>query len=63
MYCIEASYCGVWGKRKEHYHTIFFSCSISKSIAKSKNNDPMMNMRSERAPRITNISVAFIMLR
>jgi hypothetical protein len=36
---------------------------MSKSIAKSKNNDPMMNMRRERAPLITNISVAFIRLR
>jgi len=45
---------------KECYHPIFLSCSISKSIAKSKNNEPMMNMRSESAARMTNISVSFM---
>jgi hypothetical protein len=64
MYCIDVNYWYVRVKKRgEHYHPVFLSCSMSKSIAKSRNSDPMMNMRSERAPRITNISVSFMRLR
>jgi hypothetical protein len=37
---------------EEYYHPIFLSCSISKSIAKSKNIEPVKNRRRERAARI-----------
>jgi hypothetical protein len=44
-------------------HPIVFSCSISKSMAKRTNRAPMMNIRSDRAARITKISVSLISLR
>jgi hypothetical protein len=47
----------------DYSHPIFLSWSISKSIAKRTNNEPIMKIRSERAARITNISVSLISLR